>query len=103
ASRQRRGCLWLPRGPDRRGSARELHEVFEDLYPESACSLSRPPLPFLTAPSKSRRRPPSLPSAYSAGGRWVPCGGTNRGDIGLNLSGSWQQGHSATYNTPSRI
>ena len=24
-------------------------------------------------------------------------------DKGLNLSGSWQQGHSATYNTPSRI
>ena len=22
---------------------------------------------------------------------------------GLNLSGSWQQGHSATYNAPSRI
>ena len=30
-------------------------------------------------------------------------GGTNRSDKGLNLSGSWQQGHSATYNTPSRI
>jgi len=30
-------------------------------------------------------------------------GGTNLSDIGLNLSGSWQQGHSATYNTPSRI
>ena len=30
-------------------------------------------------------------------------GGTNRSDVGLNLSGSWQQGHSATYNTPSRI
>ena len=30
-------------------------------------------------------------------------GGTNRSDAGLNLSGSWQQGHSATYNTPSRI
>ena len=29
-------------------------------------------------------------------------GGTNLSDIGLNLSGSWQQGHSATYNTPSR-
>ena len=29
-------------------------------------------------------------------------GGTNRSDMGLNLSGSWQQGHSATYNTPSR-
>ncbi|KAK8616713.1 hypothetical protein V6N13_116683 [Hibiscus sabdariffa] len=26
-------------------------------------------------------------------------GGTNRSDKGLNLSGSWQQGHSATYNT----
>ena len=30
-------------------------------------------------------------------------GGTNRSDVGLNLSGSWQQGHSATYNTLSRI
>ncbi|PHT29727.1 Regulator of rDNA transcription protein 15 [Capsicum baccatum] len=30
-------------------------------------------------------------------------GGTNRSDKGLNLSGSWQQGHSATYNTPSCI
>ena len=30
-------------------------------------------------------------------------GGTNLSDAGLNLSGSWQQGHSATYNTPSRI
>ena len=35
----------------------------------------------------------------AAGGR----GGTNLCDMGLNLSGSWQQGHSATYNTPSRI
>ena len=30
-------------------------------------------------------------------------GGLNLSDKGLNLSGSWQQGHSATYNTPSRI
>ncbi|CAN7022435.1 unnamed protein product [Brassica rapa subsp. trilocularis] len=30
-------------------------------------------------------------------------GGSNLSDKGLNLSGSWQQGHSATYNTPSRI
>ncbi|WZZ00116.1 hypothetical protein YC2023_072444 [Brassica napus] len=29
-------------------------------------------------------------------------GGSNLSDKGLNLSGSWQQGHSATYNTPSR-
>ncbi|CAN7055009.1 unnamed protein product, partial [Brassica oleracea var. botrytis] len=27
-------------------------------------------------------------------------GGSNLIDKGLNLSGSWQQGHSATYNTP---
>ena len=30
-------------------------------------------------------------------------GGSNRCDAGLDLSGSWQQGHSATYNAPSRI
>ncbi|KAK8640604.1 hypothetical protein V6N13_008356 [Hibiscus sabdariffa] len=29
-------------------------------------------------------------------------GGTNRSDKGLNLSGSWQQGHSATY-IPRRV
>ncbi|CAN7100010.1 unnamed protein product [Brassica rapa subsp. narinosa] len=28
--------------------------------------------------------------------------GSNLSDKGLNLSGSWQQGHSATYNTPSK-
>ncbi|PHT26133.1 Regulator of rDNA transcription protein 15 [Capsicum baccatum] len=36
-------------------------------------------------------------------GGWIGWGGTNRSDKGLNLSGSWQQGHSATYNTPSHI
>ncbi|CAN6973430.1 unnamed protein product, partial [Brassica rapa subsp. trilocularis] len=30
-------------------------------------------------------------------------GGSNLSDKGQNLSGSWQQGHSATYNTPSRF
>ncbi|CAF2086611.1 unnamed protein product, partial [Brassica napus] len=30
-------------------------------------------------------------------------GGLNLSEKGLNLSGSWQQGHSATYNTPSRF
>ena len=30
-------------------------------------------------------------------------GGTNPCDVGLDLSGSWQQGHSATYNTLSRF
>ncbi|PHT24552.1 hypothetical protein CQW23_35737 [Capsicum baccatum] len=34
---------------------------------------------------------------------WIGWGGTNRSDKGLNLSVSWQQGHSATYNTSSRI
>ncbi|CAG7863617.1 unnamed protein product [Brassica rapa] len=33
----------------------------------------------------------------------VNSGASNLSDKGLNLSGSWQQGHSATYNTPSRI
>ena len=33
----------------------------------------------------------------------VDGGGTNPCDAGLDLSGSWQQGHSATYNAPSRI
>ncbi|CAF2043585.1 unnamed protein product [Brassica napus] len=29
-------------------------------------------------------------------------GGSNLSDKGLNFSGTWQQGHSASYNTPSR-
>ena len=33
----------------------------------------------------------------------VEGGGMNPCDAGLDLSGSLQQGHSATYNTPSRI
>ena len=34
---------------------------------------------------------------------WRMGGGTNPCDAGLDLSGSWQQGHSAAYNAPSRI
>ena len=60
-------------------------------------------------------RPPSNKKLSSGGrGKGARAGGLrgfvcdksealNRGDQGLNLSGSWQQGHSATYNTPSRI
>ncbi|CAG7863088.1 unnamed protein product [Brassica rapa] len=33
----------------------------------------------------------------------VNWGGSNLSAKGLNLSGLWQQGHSAYYNTPSRI
>ncbi|XXG87729.1 hypothetical protein AAC387_Pa12g0174 [Persea americana] len=54
------------------------------------------------APPSSRNgvEPPvDVTSAGPLGGG----GGTNLCDMGLNLSGSWQQGHSATYNTPSRI
>lgn len=43
-------------------------------------------------------RTPSLTSSRESGG-----GGTNPCDAGLDLSGSWQQGHSATYNAPSRF
>ena len=44
-------------------------------------------------------------SVFNVLGRnvWLERGGSNLSDKGLNLSGSWQQGHSATYNTPSRI
>src|SRR6185369_6187899 len=42
---------------------------------------------------------PSEPELLNWGGG----GGTNPCDAGLDLSGSWQQGHSATYNAPSRI
>src|SRR5262249_42396489 len=96
----------MPLAATRSGSPRERSGAprgFRGPLPRVGMLSLPPPLPFLTAPSKSRRRPPSLRSAYSAGVRWVACGGTNRSDIGLNLSGSWQQGHSATYNTPSRI
>lgn len=47
----------------------------------------------------------AVPASATCLRPWVCAGkrgGTNRSDIGLNLSGSWQQGHSATYNTPSR-
>jgi hypothetical protein len=43
------------------------------------------------------------PRSRWGGGGFSIGGGTNRSDEGLNLSGSWQQGHSAAYNTPSRI
>jgi hypothetical protein len=59
-------------------------------------SRRAPPSPRVPGPGNSR---PSLREAVLLEG----LGGTNRSDMGLNLSGSWQQGHSATYNTPSRI
>ncbi|CAN7088376.1 unnamed protein product [Brassica rapa subsp. narinosa] len=40
---------------------------------------------------------------YFIGQSEILGGGSNRSDKGLNLSGSWQQGHSATYNTPSHV
>ena len=43
----------------------------------------------------------TLDPACMIGYMWVGRDESKR--QGLNLSGSWQQGHSATYNTPSRI
>ncbi|CAN7092604.1 unnamed protein product [Brassica rapa subsp. narinosa] len=43
-----------------------------------------------------------LDMSSSFDGLDCPRGGSNLSDKGLNLSGSWQQGHSATYNTPSK-
>src|SRR5664279_1939312 len=47
--------------------------------------------------------PPRYPPAGSRERCVCKGGGTNPCDVGLDLSGSWQQGHSATYNAPSRI
>ena len=72
----------------------------------AAAPMSRPAV-FSVKPWTVQSRDPgnaagSRPSLRDA----VPLDGlrgTNQSDMGLNLSGSWQQGHSATYNTPSRI
>lgn len=40
---------------------------------------------------------------FGADGCGLVGGGTNPCGEGLDLSGSWQQGHSAAYNTPPRI
>lgn len=69
--------------------------VTAGLYSRRATARA-PPSPRVPGPGNSR---PSLREAVLLEG----LGGTNRSDMGLNLSGSWQQGHSATYNTPSRI
>uniref|UniRef100_A0A6N2KZN6 Senescence-associated protein n=1 Tax=Salix viminalis TaxID=40686 RepID=A0A6N2KZN6_SALVM len=68
--------------------------VTAGLYSRRATARA-PPSPRVPGPGNSR---PSLREAVLLEG----LGGTNRSDMGLNLSGSWQQGHSATYNTPSR-
>ena len=72
----------------------------------AAAPMSRPAV-FSIKPWTVQSRDPgnaagSRPSLRDA----VPLDGlrgTNQSDMGLNLSGSWQQGHSATYNTLSRI
>ncbi|CAN7092732.1 unnamed protein product [Brassica rapa subsp. narinosa] len=42
-----------------------------------------------------------LDMSSSFDGLDCPRGGSNLSDKGLNFSGTWQQGHSASYNTPS--
>ncbi|KAG6384450.1 hypothetical protein SASPL_155735 [Salvia splendens] len=68
---------------------------------ESAATPLLPPsyrsCTALSSCARPRELAPSLREAVLLEG----LGGTNRSDMGLNLSGSWQQGHSATYNTPS--
>ena len=72
----------------------------EGFGPKYRCLLRYSPVPanarILVAPSSARK------PLVATGEMEKEGGGTNRSDIGLNLSGSWQQGHSATYNTPSR-
>uniref|UniRef100_A0A6N2NK60 Senescence-associated protein n=1 Tax=Salix viminalis TaxID=40686 RepID=A0A6N2NK60_SALVM len=63
------------------------------LYSRRATARA-PPSPRVPGPGNSR---PSLREAVLLEGS-----GDESERHGLNLSGSWQQGHSATYNTPSR-
>ena len=67
--------------------------VFPSCLPTSAADLERPG--DLAGPGRAR--------GGTCAGRGGEGGGTNPCDAGLDLSGSWQQGHSATYNAPSRI
>ncbi|KAI9390781.1 hypothetical protein POPTR_008G224801v4 [Populus trichocarpa] len=90
----------------------QLHKSAPPIFPAGGMAatapMSRPAVlsvkPWTVQPvprSRERCRIASQPPRRRAPGG--ARGGTNRSDMGLNLSGSWQQGHSATYNTPSRI
>ena len=67
--------------------------VFPSCLPTKTADLERPG--DLAGPGRAR--------GGTCAGRGGEGGGTNPCDAGLDLSGSWQQGHSATYNAPSRI
>ena len=70
--------------------------------PRTCTSLPGPSLPtpaHLADRRTDRAEPPDRPRPGTGIG-----GGRDESErLGLNLSGSWQQGHSATYNTQSRI
>ena len=89
-----------------------------DPRPPALAQVLGPGLPTLASATPSRNVPAPARAAAALGrppdGRAQPPGrprpGTGIGGgrdeserLGLNLSGSWQQGHSATYNTQSRI
>ena len=84
-------CPCLSRAPKGQGPRHFSPAHYSALLQQASTPARAPP-----GPGNSR---PSLREAVLLEG----LGGTNRSDMGLNLSGSWQQGHSATYNTPSRI
>jgi len=56
----------------------------------------------LSSPEISRTLPNHVPASTTSCPK-RGSGGANLSDMGLNLSGSWQQCHSASSNTPSRI
>jgi hypothetical protein len=66
--------------------------LFLDLGKFTSCGEAKPNL----ADESNKRKEESERDLFLGGG-------TNLSDKGLNLRGSWQQGHSAPYNTPSRI
>lgn len=51
----------------------------------------------------ARRGGPAVPALDRTPRAAALVGGTNPCNSGVNLSGSWRQGHSTTYNTRSRL
>ena len=97
-------CRFSPTSP-------QLHKSAQPIFPvggsHATAPMSRPAVFFVKPWTAQSRDPGNAAGPHPSLRDAVPLeglgGGTNRSDMGLNLSGSWQQGHSATYNTPSRI
>ena len=92
-------CPCLSRAPGSGAAARPSAQGPRHFSPAHYSALLQQASTPARAPPGPGNSRPSLREAVLLEG----LGGANRSDMGMNLSGSWQQGHSATYNAPSRI